>query len=109
MCDYVLCDDDCCILLLCTYVVKIAISAGHLVFTVLGDSSFMVVGDTIWEIKDVGNACHPGDIIVAPNIMYYVNDTDYMFGEQTAEGYLKVLGTRRSIDQLFTFRDTFSM
>ncbi|GLV33319.1 hypothetical protein CBL_11758 [Carabus blaptoides fortunei] len=87
--------------------VKIAISAGHLMFTVLDDSSFMVVGDTIWEIKDVGNACLPGDIIIAPNIMYYVTSNDYIFGQQTVEGYMKVLGTKRSIDQLLTFRDTF--
>jgi class 3 adenylate cyclase len=47
--------------------VKIAISAGELYFSLIGNelsSHYVVVGQPIWDVKHAEKLCNPGDIIV---------------------------------------------
>ncbi|XP_044763888.1 adenylate cyclase type 10-like isoform X2 [Coccinella septempunctata] len=74
--------------------VKLAISAGPVLFTLIGNekySHYIVIGKPVADVKDAEHRTKPGEIIVAPSAWYHVNTTDYLSIE--LEGaFRKVLG-----------------
>lgn len=74
--------------------VKLAISAGPVLFTLIGNekySHYIVIGKPVADVKDAEHRTSPGEIIVAPSAWYHVNSTDYLSIE--LEGaFRKVLG-----------------
>lgn len=61
--------------------VKLAIAAGPVLFTLIGNekySHYIVIGKPVADVKDAEHRTHPGEIIVAPSAWYHVNATDYL-------------------------------
>lgn len=69
--------------------VKIAISAGQLIYSPV-QSSFLMIGNPIWDVKGSGDLCGPGDIIVSQIVTTYVNKGDYNMNQMTDGMHLKV-------------------
>lgn len=78
---------------------KLAISAGHVVFSLIGDercSHYVVIGQPIWDVKAAEHKSSAGEIIVSHTAWNYINPTEYIY-EPMGDGlHIKV-----SIKKLF--------
>ncbi|KAL3270905.1 hypothetical protein HHI36_021414 [Cryptolaemus montrouzieri] len=74
--------------------VKLAIAAGPVIFTLIGNekcSHYIVIGKPVMDVKEAENRSHAGEIVVAPSAWYHVNATDYIAIELDGI-YRKVVG-----------------
>ncbi|KAF6215215.1 hypothetical protein GE061_009967 [Apolygus lucorum] len=72
--------------------VKIAVSAGNFVFSLVGDefnSSYIIYGYPVLEAKKAEGKAESGDTIVAPSAWNFVSPRDYSY-ETILEGYVKM-------------------
>lgn len=74
-------------------VVKIALAAGQIVVLVIDDSNFMVLGNAMFDVKDVGNICNPGDIIISPNVKVFIEPNQYIMENIAGIPFIKVQDT----------------
>lgn len=87
-----------------------AISAGHVVFAIIGDentSHYVVVGQPIWDVKAAEHKSSAGEIIVSHTAWNYINPSEYIF-EMMSDGlHIKVselnLRINQSIFNFFSF------
>lgn len=73
--------------------VKLAISAGHVVFAIIGDeksSHYVVVGQPIWDVKAAEHKSSAGEIIVSHTAWNYINPSEYLFENMSDGLHIKV-------------------
>ncbi|KAK9876037.1 hypothetical protein WA026_011150 [Henosepilachna vigintioctopunctata] len=74
--------------------VKLAIAAGPVIFSLIGNqkySHYIVIGKPIMDVKDAEHRSQAGEIIVAPSAWLHVNATDYIATDLEGS-FKKVLG-----------------
>lgn len=67
---------------------KLAISAGFVKFSVIGNdinSHYIVVGQPIWDVKAAEHISVAGEIVVSITAWHYVNPNEYLY-EQVHDG-----------------------
>lgn len=73
--------------------VKLAISAGHVKFSLIGNelnSHYVVVGQPIWDVKAAEHISSAGEIILSSNAWQYVNPTEYLYEVMSDGFHIKV-------------------
>ncbi|KAL3270907.1 hypothetical protein HHI36_021415 [Cryptolaemus montrouzieri] len=61
--------------------VKLAISAGPVIFTLIGNekySHYIITGKPVEDVKEAEHRSKAGEIVVAPSAWYHVNAADYI-------------------------------
>lgn len=83
--------------------VKLAISSGAVLFSLIGDSllsHYIEVGQPILDTKDILEICHAGDIIVSEKTYAFVDASSYL-AEKVLEGkFFRILGVGESWRQV---------
>lgn len=77
--------------------VKISISAGEVFFSSIGDrnsSYFVIVGDPVWDAKDLQESIKAGEVLVSNLTWFYVQESLYKFEFIKESKFYKVLSFR---------------
>lgn len=70
--------------------VKIALAAGQVIFNVIGDETFMILGNTMFDVKDVGNMCSAGETIMSASIKKFIGLNQYILNPISGTQFIKV-------------------
>ncbi|XP_044744118.1 adenylate cyclase type 10-like isoform X2 [Coccinella septempunctata] len=83
--------------------VKLAISSGTVLFSLIGDSllsHYIEVGQPILDTKDILDICHAGDIIVSEKTYAFVDASSYLAEEIFNGKYFRIFGVGESWRQV---------
>ncbi|KAL3287919.1 hypothetical protein HHI36_002375 [Cryptolaemus montrouzieri] len=86
--------------------VKLAISSGAILFSLIGDSllsHYIEVGQPILDTKDILEICHAGDIIISEKAYAYVDVSAYLTEEVSGGKYIRIFGVGASWRQIQKF------
>lgn len=75
--------------------VKLALSAGYVMFSLIGDSKmshYVVVGQPINDVKAAEKKAHPGEIILSPSAWHYLTPNEYVCEYVSDGNHTKVKG-----------------
>lgn len=74
--------------------VKLAISAGFVKFSLIGNQSnshYIIVGQPIWDVKAAEHISVAGEIVVSVTAWQYINPNEYLFEVVHSGQYIKVI------------------
>lgn len=77
--------------------VKIAISGGEVLFSLIGDensSHYVVVGDPIWHVKSLQETIKATEILVSSKAWFYVQESHYLYYHNKDLRHYKIEGFR---------------
>lgn len=77
--------------------VKISIAAGDVLFSTLGDqnsSYFVVIGDPVWQSKDLQDIIKAGEVLVSNLTWFYVQHSLYKFSYDKEGKFYRILNFR---------------
>nr|CAI5849851.1 unnamed protein product [Callosobruchus analis] len=75
--------------------VKLAVAAGHLVFSLIGDdenSHYLMTGQPIYDIKAAESKSHAGEIIITARVSHHLSANEYLIDLLPDGIHAKVLG-----------------
>nr|CAH7718092.1 unnamed protein product [Callosobruchus chinensis] len=75
--------------------VKLAVAAGHLVFSLIGDeenSHYLMNGQPIYDIKAAESKSHAGEIIISARVSHHLSANEYLIDLLPDGIHAKVLG-----------------
>lgn len=80
---------------------KIAVSWGEAYFSPIGDENeayYILVGDPVWETKDLQHKINAGEILVGPSTWVHVRESLYNYFDNKELNCIKVFGFRDALE-----------